>query len=363
MRKSSCFDTLKYLRILQKEFHHSNEAKKILEGFPDIQLSNSYKKEINKYWAHFGVKVSGKWHQIFLGCTGIEDVRFIDNGLYYSRIIGRLNDHRMCYAYEDKNNYDKLFNNRVQLPKVIVRNISDKLLDENYKHINYDEAIKKLQQVEICIVKPALDSGGGKGIVVLHNNNKKEYLANIKKSLQRKDIIIQHYIQQNDALACYNSSSVNTIRVFSLSWKNEIIIIAKYLRVGNNNLDFVGCRTSQMEIKDDGTVGRMLDTQRKFHDENSYKELIRTEMIPGYVKIIKIIKNEHKRLNYFGLIGWDFSVDKAGEPILIEINTRWPALDSPQMFVGPAFGDLTDEIMEYVFDKKAGKLAGVYLNI
>ena len=75
-----------------------------------------------------------------------------------------------------------------------------------------------------------------------------------------------------------------------------------------------------------------------------------------------IILNEYKELQYFALIAWHFTVDKAGEPVLIEINTRWPALDSPQMFIGSAFGQLTDETMDHIFNE-SDKKSGVYLNM
>ena len=35
-----------------------------------------------------------------------------------------------------------------------------------------------------------------------------------------------------------------------------------------------------------------------------------------------IILNEYKELPYFALIAWRFTVDKADEPVLVEIKTR-----------------------------------------
>ena len=363
MNKNILVSGLKEIRVLQKQVYHTKEVKRLLKEFPNAELSNKYKKDIQKYWSQYGVKVSGKWHRFYYGCTGIEDARFIDNGLYYSRIIGRLNDHRMCYAYEDKNNSNRLFAQRVQLPKVIVRNISGRLYDENYNSFTFDEAVKKLLDVAVFIVKPSLESGGGKGIEVLYNDGTQQYINAVKNALKQNNVVIQKYISQNDSLAKFNPSSVNTIRVVSLLWKGRVVIIAKYLRVGGRNSDFVGCRTNQIEINEDGMVSRVLDIHRKFLDVSPYSEISKGMVIPGYKRIIDIVLNEHEKLKYFGLIGWDFTVDKTGEPVLIEINTRWPALDSPQMFVGPAFGELTDEIMEYVFNESGEKLSGVYLDI
>ena len=50
----------------------------------------------------------------------------------------------------------------------------------------------------------------------------------------------------------------------------------------------------------------------------------------------------HPRLPYFNLIGWDFGIDQQGEPVLIEWNR---APDLSQTAHGPAFGEMTEEIL------------------
>lgn len=359
------FDAMRRLRVTQKEVLHKKEARNLLKKYPggENKLPPGYKKEIDRYWGQYGVKVSGLWHQFYLETTGIEDVRFIDNGLYYSKLIGRLNCHRLSQAYEDKNHYEILFGDRVKLPNVILRNMNRKFYDAEYRYLTFEHARTILENAEKCIVKPSLDSGGGRNIVVLNNTHDKAYSHKIGEVLQQKDYVIQTFISQNDVLAYYNSSTVNTIRIFSFLWKGQVHIIASYFRVGDESQDYVECRTHLLEIKNDGTIGRGLDLQRRFSDNHRFTELIRTTVIPGYQQIVEIVKREHRMLNYFALIGWDFTVDKCGEPVLIEINTRWPAMDSLQIFVGPAFGDLTDEIMKYAFSDKRGVLSDVYIGI
>ncbi len=64
--------------------------------------------------------------------------------------------------------------------------------------------------------------------------------------------------------------------------------------------------------------------------------------IPCLDKVLEVVKEMHLRLPYFNLIGWDMSVDKDGNPALIEWNR---AAELSQVAHGPAFGDLTEEIL------------------
>lgn len=367
MRDNIAVKGIRNLRILQKEMLHRKEAKDWLQEFPDIKLSSAYKKEIDRYWGGYGVKVSGLWHRFFLGCTGMEDVRFLDNGLYYSKIICRLNRLELSMAYDDKNVYDILFGDRLKRPETLVRNMNGIISDGNYQNITIGRAKRILLNVPKCIVKPTMGTNGGRGIVVLKNMGDETYEKAIEEVLlNKKDIIIQRFISQHHEYGIFNESSVNTVRVFSFLWKNEVHILTTYFRIGNKEKDFVECHTYIVKIENDGKLGRGVndhDFMRKPTENHEYGELINDMSLPGIEEMIEIVKKEHKRLSYFGLIGWDFAVDETGEPVLIEINTHWPALDHVQMLNGPAFGDMTDDVMKYVFSDKKLLKQSIYIGI
>ena len=67
--------------------------------------------------------------------------------------------------------------------------------------------------------------------------------------------------------------------------------------------------------------------------------------IPCFKKVSDLVKEMHLRLLYFNLIGWDMSVDKNGNPALIEWNR---AAELSQVAHGPAFGEYTEEILSIV---------------
>lgn len=354
---------LKQLRILQKQKLHNREAKQWLSEFPNVKLTKEYKREINQYWRKYGVKVSGIWHRFFLACTGIEDPRFLGNDLYYSKVIGRLNRLELSAAYDDKNGYDRLFGKCVKMPKTILRNMNGVLCDSDYKGLSYHAAKDILANTSKCIVKPAMGTNGGKGIIVLNNNGNSQYEKQVELILKNKDIIVQDFVTQADLFAKFNSTSVNTVRVCSFLWKGEVYILSIYFRVGNENEEFVKCCTDKFLLEDNGRITKAVDARRRIIKDHKYKNVSDEMYLPEIEKMKDIVNREHIRLNYFSLIGWDFTVDKDGDVVLLEINTHWPALDLVQMLNGPAFGDMTDEVMKYVFADKDELKKSIYIGI
>lgn len=359
-------DELKKLRIMQKERLHIKEAKEWLREFPDVRISKEYEKEIKLYWKQYGVNPSLAWYKFYLGCTGIEDPKFLGNDIYYSRVIFRLNRFDLSAAYDNKNGYDMLFRNRVKMPVTIARNMNGCWRDADYNAISVNEVKKRIMSEEKCIVKPTMGTSGGKGIIVLNNVENNKYYNSVKRVLTKKDIIIQKFIKQNIYCHSFNSTSINTVRVFSFLWKEEVHILTTYFRVGNDKKEFVECHTWLLKVNDNGTFGKVIndhDFHRKPCNHHKFVNLCKNTTLPSIKEILTIVKREHKKLSYFGLIGWDFAVDDSGEPILIEINTQWPALDHVQMLSGPAFGDLTSSVMSYVFSDKQKLKRSIYLGI
>lgn len=354
MNKKMVINGIKKSRVLYKEYYHKKEADRYLKNFPSIKLSPSYKKAIDAYWKKYGVRVSGKWHQVFIASSGMEDVRFIDIALFYSKIIGRLNFQKFSAAYDDKCRYDILFPD-IKQPGTIVKNINGYFFDENNCLISKEYAKKKVAEVERCIVKPSIGTSGGKGIRVLKKQNEETYINDMIQIMNQKNYIVQHFIKQNVVLNNLNPDSVNTVRILSLLWNGEVYIIASLLRIGEKGKEFVTCSTECRGIKKDGK----LDTIS--HDVNLYvkKDLEDNIVLPNYSEIIDYIKAKHKELSYFSIIGWDFAIDVNDNPILIEVNTNWPGIETKQCLYGPLFGELTDEVMEYVFFDKQAVLDGV----
>jgi hypothetical protein len=71
--------------------------------------------------------------------------------------------------------------------------------------------------------------------------------------------------------------------------------------------------------------------------------------IPFMDRVRDAVRTAHKKLPHFRWIGWDFTVNKNGEPVLIEYNLA-AGIISGQLVVGrPVFGEMTEEILDDYF--------------
>ena len=52
------------------------------------------------------------------------------------------------------------------------------------------------------------------------------------------------------------------------------------------------------------------------------------------------------------MIGWDVTIDKEGNPIVIEVNLDRALIEAHQVFNGPVFGDRLAEVKEYIENRK-----------
>ena len=74
--------------------------------------------------------------------------------------------------------------------------------------------------------------------------------------------------------------------------------------------------------------------------------------IPSFDKAVELVKSAHPLIGHFRLVSWDIAIDKDGDPVLIEANMRKGGINFHQFNNGPLFGDLTEKVLNEVFDKK-----------
>lgn len=70
-----------------------------------------------------------------------------------------------------------------------------------------------------------------------------------------------------------------------------------------------------------------------------------TFIIPNYKEAIEAVKMAHMNIPYIKFASWDIAIDENGEPNLIEVNFAGD-MAVHQLTVGPAFGDLTKDVLD-----------------
>lgn len=334
------------------KIHFRNEARNCCRTSGIRKIDRKYSKEIRKYWKQYGINTPTVFHRWYTGINGIKDVKYIPEDLFYDKIIRYFNNMDLAEAYCDKGMYAKLFPT-VKQPETIVLNINGAFYDEKYNLISFNEACNRLLTVDRFVIKPTRDSGGGKGVQFIQSQLDKQAVVNLVKQYN-KDFIVQLPLTQHEALASVHKESINTIRVMSLMINGEVEIVSSEIRmgVGGSKLDN-GCSGGICCGLDSnglfskyayGRSGEKYDIHPQgFEFEKGY--------VPSYDKIIELVKREHKNLPYFGIVAWDWAVDKVGEPVMIEINLRWCGIKFHQLHHGGLFGQRTDEVLHLILDK------------
>ncbi len=331
-------------------------------------LPLEHKEAVLDYWSKFinmgggntqRLKLTLDWHTIIYNVNQSHplDVRYLDNPFYYLNILPYFNPQNYASTFADKNYYDTLFPHHHK-PKSIIKNIRGNFYQPHNNNpnvfipIDKNSAIQLMKSYEKVVVKPTESdtTGSGKNVQILYTQQDE---ALIIQTLQdyKNDYIVQEFIQQHSYLSNLNESSVNTFRIMTLLYKGKIHTLPSSLLVGdtrptsNGGFFRIGIDQSgnlrNFIIKGKGEAISSLPNVKGDFDVQ----------IPHFSDVIDMAKSMHMCIPHIGLVGWDFSLDKVGNPIFIELNPMYPGSEIIELCNTPLFGDLSDEIFAEVTKK------------
>jgi hypothetical protein len=319
-------------------------------------IDSNYKRHIKEYWNRYNLRINLDWHKWYYSRNGIKDVRYIPEYIYYCYIESYFNRATLNEAYSDKAIHNILFSD-IKRPTTIAKNVGGVFYDDKFDLISLDEIIDHYNKKKKIVIKPTIESGGGRNICFIDNEEIADTHCELIRIITefKQDFIIQEVIDQHPELKVINPQSVNTIRVMSIFLNGKVHIISPRLRMGVNGskVDNVSVGGLSCGIMEDGRLRKYaFDTFGICFEKHPQGFVFEGKRVPSYDKIVNIIKKEHIKFGHFKLISWDFAVDINAEPILIEINLRFQGINGGQLCNGPLFGDLTDEILREVFTNK-----------
>lgn len=238
-------------------------------------------------------------------------------------------------------------------PTTIAKNIAGVFYDTEMKVISFQEAIELCcRYEEEYLIKPSIDSGEGRLIQFFdHGKANKKEIASAMKNMGA-NYIIQAVVKQHPVLAKMNPSSLNTIRIVSFFFEGEVHILSAILRMGATGakVDNIGAGGFACPIHEDGQLNEKgVNRKAEWRTENQNGVRFADVRVPSFEKVIETVKDTHKKLAHFKLVGWDFSVDEEEDPVFIEYNV---CPGSNQITCGPTFGELTEKVLEEIFIKK-----------
>ena len=206
-------------------------------------------------------------------------------------------------------------------------------------------------------VKEAQVSAGGHGVLFVEPTSKAyDEIMNFSNNV-KTDIIIQRELKQHADLAKFNSSSVNSLRIYSILNKNgSVKIYSSVLRIGVGNIKVDNYASGGVScgITDKGYLKKYAYNKKGERvEKHPYTGVIFEGCkIPSYDKAVELVKKAHPTIPHFRSVSWDIMINEEGTPMLIEANLCRGGIDLLQLSNGPLFGEDTKAILDEVFEKQ-----------
>lgn len=360
-------DNILHLLACKSEIKKFKDPRRVAI-YSKISLTEEQKKEIDDmYVQNYGSKVSHTWHRHFTAFTGSFDKNYFPELLYIPEFEHYMNlNKKYNYVFSDKNLLPFLAQAaRIKTPKSFVNCVSGVYRDSDNNIIDYETMMTVVSNIGEAFIKPTVDSCSGQGCAVVDAENGIDKISGreIREIIKKtgKNFVIQERIACHVSISKIYPNSVNTFRVISYIWNDEIRMTPAIMRIGRggNHLDNAHAGGMFIAIDNDGTLHKTAFTEFKdefdFHpDTNVCYDGYKIELFP---KVLDAAKKMHQLIPQIGVVNWDFTINEEGEPLLIEMNISGGSIWLMQIAHGKgAFGDDTPEILQWMNLMKNTKL-------
>lgn len=319
-------------------------------------LSAQQIKEVKSFYKPYYIPHLA-FHRYFTEKTGVFQVNYIPQDIYVAYIDPYFNNLREAKYIDNKCYYDSLFH-RVPQPVLILKRMNGIWLDGNGKPVGASERKEIISaECEGMFVKEAQVSAGGHGVLFVKPTiTAYDEIMNFANNI-KTDIVIQRELKQHADFAKFNSSSVNSLRIYSILDKNgSVKIYSAVLRigVGDVKVDNYASGGVSCGITENGCLRKYAYNKKGERvEKHPYTGVVfEGYKIPSYDKAVALVKNTHPTLPHFRSVSWDIMINEEGNPILIEANLCRGGIDLLQLSNGPLFGEDTKAILDEVFGKQ-----------
>jgi len=191
-------------------------------------------------------------------------------------------------------------------------------------------------------MKPAI---GGRGLDIRFF--RRDEITDETFSQYSGDFIVQKVIAQSDLMNKFSTDCVCVLKITSFLFRGKVHILSARVWGGKSGTRISNSGTYAAPVNADGVLSEYAyaingDRHDRSQDGTKFSDI----RIDFYDECVDIVRRGHEKLLDFPFISWDFTQDKSGNTILIEYNLKWHILYDIQLLSGPAFGDLTDEVLK-----------------
>ncbi len=347
-----------YIRILKNRFEFStmNLERKLHNAVP---ITAQDREELDEFWDQYmspelQTKLIDYRYYDMYNCArrqGEPIYQYIPDTFFQPFVDDYFTNPQDSMPCDDKNLYDMYFHD-LKRPKTVFRYIKGLFLDEDYKELTIKEVINRCRDCGEVVLKPARFTTGGRGILFWRAETDGldkllDYLQNIKF------VICQEIIKQHNELNRLSVNSVNSVRIMTLLFDNEVHLLSSVLRMGTNTARVDNFTNGGIAagIKPNGQLKNVAyDVCANKYEQHPLGTAFESVIVPSYSQCVDIVKIFAKRFAMVSRqISWDFAIDEAGNPLIVEFNLSRGGIDVHQLCNGSIYGDMTKPIFDEVF--------------
>lgn len=319
---------------------------------PNPVLNQEYRSVVLPYWKPFGVKPKKHWYRINCDRAAHISPEYIPDDIWFHKIIPHFNTLLFAQALQDKGQHNLLLPG-LKRPRTVVKNIAGVYYDED-NLLTEDEAIARCLAVGRFVIKPSVGSGKGSDVRFFNGSEMTpKEVRQLFLQYNGRNFIVQEKVKQHKCISAIYPNSLNTLRILTFLYKNEVHILSVNLRIGSGDseIDNISQGGFACQVNMDGRLSPLAVTRMGLWvDKHPSGTVFADVVIPGFDKLIKTVKEAAFKISHFKIIGWDFAIDEEGDPIFIEYNAIPGQIN--QKTGGPTFGAMTHEVLSEVFLKR-----------
>jgi hypothetical protein len=313
-----------------------------------VPIDSGIERKHKEYWKQLMRAVDPLWLRFYTNMSGIPDIHYVPEDIFYAVIERRLNDINYSWLYADKNFYDVRFGDTV-FPKTLLKNMSGTFVDAENRAITKAQGLDILKDnTQDFVIKPSLNSGRGRRVERIDVETTNDYDALLAS--YGESYIIQEVLTQAPFFRQFSKRSVNTLRVFLYrSVVSERIYPVKcVLRMGRGDR-FVDNGGVSCGVNEKGKLNSYGCTLYgdKYESHPDTDVIFDGQEVPCFDKIIREISELAQKIPTQRLLSFDVVLDVSGSVRVVEINTCGVEINFLQFFGGGLFGRNTDEIVDY----------------
>lgn len=347
-----------YIRIVKRRLNYGDRVISLYSP-NGIPITESEREDIDAFWEKYfspelrDIFVDYRCYYVFKNVKNENQPlnHYIPDTFYYAFIDDYFTNPQHSRPCDDKNLYDLYFHD-INRPVTVFRKTNGFILDGNYHEISLRDAINKCKEEKEVILKKGKFSEGGRGIIFWNAQQQEDDLLTFLEESQ--DVVCERIIKQHAELSRINPTSVNTVRIMTLSFRGKVHVLSSVLRMGVNGarVDNASQGGIVCGVNPDGQLKKVaFNTYAMSFYRHPQGVEFESVTIPNFSECVELVTVLAKRFSSLSrLISWDLAIDEFGHPMLIEFNLSYGELDFHQFCNGPIFGDLTEDVLEEVFN-------------